>query len=557
MERTHAEGRVWLLFAGITVTVITLAAIHWSLDHPYGAHWDEAIYINEVLIDAQRLQHGMLLRLAGRILIKSWGRPPAYRILADPFLALLGFHTGTARLVTLACFGLSAWFVYKATRRVASPAAGAFAALIFSLAPQVVSASIWFSTEGPLYLATSAMIYYIFLCWTDASVDRSKWMGLGLAIGLGLLSKVSFLLIAFPVLGFWLVVDRWSHLGVPTLWSQRKAVLLALLLAAPWWVLNLKPAMTMTESARDYSRHSLGPRSVMMYVRWFDSFYQGQLGYGLAILIGLVAIAYIRKAIVERDTIFSPAQKAALGACFCAGVPLVLAQLLGTNDLLRHISPSVIPLAIAVGVLADKTAWTHSTIWIALSGVLFCAQLAMILSPVLSPNHRLVESGLVNGSLPWQIMARRDQWNWAPVQQISHSCGVDSPRISYLGGGQGFTQPQIEFPWAAQGYSTNRAVLDYPEVKWLWRYENGPLDWQKVMGSIEQSDLVLTAPHYIGAMDGKDDFDNRYNAEFVERLSRDPRFRGPIRLEMGRFEPVEVDVFLKQSLVCTLSPPVR
>jgi hypothetical protein len=48
----------------------------------------------------------------------------------------------------------------------------------------------------------------------------------------------------------------------------------------------------------------------------------------------------------------------------------------------------------------------------------------------------------------------------------------------------------------------------------------------------------------------KEDLDNQYNAEFASRLSQDPRFRGPIRLEMGRFEPVEVDVFLKKSLVC-------
>jgi hypothetical protein len=87
-------------------------------------------------------------------------------------------------------------------------------------------------------------------------------------------------------------------------------------------------------------------------------------------------------------------------------------------------------------------------------------------------------------------------------------------------------------------------------VRWLWRYEEGPLDWGKVMESVGQSDIAVTAPHYIGAVKNKQDLDNQYNAEFAERLSRDQRFQGPIRLEMGRFEPVEVAVYLKKTLVC-------
>jgi hypothetical protein len=73
------------------------------------------------------------------------------------------------------------------------------------------------------------------------------------------------------------------------------------------------------------------------------------------------------------------------------------------------------------------------------------------------------------------------------------------------------------------------------------------------MESAEHSDIVLTAPHYVGELEIKEDLDNKYNAEFADRLSRDPRFRGPIRVKMGRFEPVEMDVFLKKTLVCHYS----
>src|ERR1700720_1157589 len=111
MELPRFERKFWPILAILTVIMIMLAAIRWSLAHPYGIHWDEAQYFDDVGIDVQRLLTGHLVKLGGRILIKSWGRPPAFRLLALPFLALFGFHTATARLVSLACFGLSSWFM--------------------------------------------------------------------------------------------------------------------------------------------------------------------------------------------------------------------------------------------------------------------------------------------------------------------------------------------------------------------------------------------------------------------------------------------------------------
>jgi 4-amino-4-deoxy-L-arabinose transferase-like glycosyltransferase len=542
MEPINAKVRFWQIFALVTLIVIMAAAIRWSLDHPYGAHWDEAQYLNEVAIDTHRLQAGLLLKLGGRILIKTWGRPPAYRVLAVPVLALFGFHTATARLVTLACFGLSAWFIYLATRRIANQVAGAFAVLVFCLSPQVVSASIWFSSEGPLYLAISAMLYYLFAIWTDTSEQSRNWIGLGLGVGLGLLSKSSFVLIGLPVLAFALVVDRWKPLGVSASSSLRKAGVLGLLVAGPWWVLNLKASIAYAGYARDFVRNSLGSPSPATWMRWFGIVLEGLLGYGLSILIALVVIVFVRKVIVRRERSFHALQKLAFGACACAGLPIVLAQLSGTNHLLRHISPAIIPLSIVIGMLADTIGWTRSGAAIAVSSILFCAQLLMILAPVLVPNKHVVDPGLVNGSLPWRIMVRSDQWDWESVKNIGDSCGVDDPKIAYLGAGRPFNQPEIEYPWAVKGTST--------DVEWLWRYEEGPLDWQKVTNAAAQSDMVITAPGYGGQISNREDLDNQHNSELAERLFRDPRFREPVRLRMGRFEPVEVLLFLNKNLTC-------
>jgi hypothetical protein len=551
MELTNKRMLFWVVFAIFTFVLIAAAAIRWSLDHPYGVHWDEAQYLDEVAVDSHRLQAGMVLRTGGRILLKSRERPPAYRLLSDPVLALLGFHTATARLVTLACFGLSAWFLYMATKRIASRVAGAFAVLIFCLSPQVVSASIWFSSEGPLYLATSAMLYYLFASWTDTSETSRTWIGLGLALGLGFLSKSSFVLIGLPVLAFGLVIARWRPLLVSKSSSLFKAGVLGLVVAGPWWLPNARSAFAFARWSRGDARYSLGASYLGTWTTYVSAVLQGLIGPGVALVIALVVLACLYKAIVRRERILDPLQEAALGACACAGLPLVIAQASGTDFALRLISPVVIPMAIAVGVLADKTIWAHRSLPMAASSLMFFAQLVMIEAPVWSPNNYLLGPGLYNvGVLPWRVMARVDQWDWTKVKDLSRNCGLDSPRISYLGNGQAFNVPQIQYPWAAAALPVKRTSMDYPEVTWLWRYEQGPIDWKKLMDLAGQSDIVVTAPGYVGRPENRENLDNQNNAEFADRLAKDQRFREPTGVKMGRFKPVDVLLFVNKNLTC-------
>jgi len=204
-----------------------------------------------------------------------------------------------------------------------------------------------------------------------------------------------------------------------------------------------------------------------------------------------------------------------------------------------------------VGALADWSGWATARVPMIVSGVLFCSQLALIAAPIFFPNNHPVKLGPANGQYPWRVMALVDQWDWAPILEISHNCGAASPKISYLGSGVAFDPPQIERPWAAEGASTALATFPYPEVTWLWRYEEGPLNWQGVMASANESDIVITAPYYAGDVgDRASNLNNQYNLEFADRLSLDPYFQKPFRLEMGRFDPVQVLVFANRNLRC-------
>lgn len=558
LEQPKFERR-WLLFAGVAVLFILVAAVRWILDHPYGTHWDEALYFNEALADLHKLHSGSLRQLGSIVIGGDTWRPPAYRLLALPFLALFGFHTALARLVTLCCWGVSAWLIYLTTRRIASRAAGAFAVLAFCLAPEVLSDSIFFSTEGPLLLATSAMLY--FLWGRSDGLERMGWIGLGLAIGLGVLSKATFVLIAFPVLGFAFVSERREPLGTQAKASFFKAGALAFIVAAPWWFKNIGPALRWARVASEQPRNSLGAPSLATWAKWFITVVVDLLGPCLSILIVFVVVVSLREIIISKRASLNGIQRTTLLACICGGLPLVALQLFGTNHNLRYLSPVIILLAITVGILSHATGQIRSRTALLLFGALAVVQLLMIGTPVAFPNNRAVDPGVVRGWLPlnpgivngsgppWRTMVRFDQWDWKPLREITQSCGLEKPKIAFLGIGRSLNPPQILYPWFIAGASPSERN-GFSDPLWLWRYEDGPLDWQKVMNLIGQSDVVLTAPGFVGQVTDRQDLDNRYNSEFAERLMRDTRFRGPIRLEMGRFKPVEVDVFVKTMLEC-------
>ena len=548
--QTTAEDRSWLLLTGLLLLSIVVAAVRWILDHPYGIHWDEALYFNNVLRDLHNLHSGSPRQLGSILIGGDVRRPPANLLLALPFLTLFGFHTAIARFTTLACWGVSGWFTYLTTRRMSSPAAGALAVLIFCLSPEVISASIFFSTEGPLFVATSGMLYFVSSYWGDDAPRAGIWIGLGLAIGLGLLSKSSFLLMALPVLAVTIFLYlRRNHWGLPAFSSFLKAGTVAFVVAAPWWLKNLGPALAYTKFAREQPRNSLGAPSLVTWAKWFFTVLVSLIGPGLSILIGIAAILAIRKILIKKEIRLDPVHRAALAACAAAVLPLVALQLSGTNHLLRYLCPALIPFAIGVGLLSDVTGWIRSRAALAASGTLAAAQLLLIVTPVAFPNRQPVDPGFYNGGYPWRIMVRFEQWDWKPLRDISQSCGLEKPKIAFLGMGRPLNPPQILYPWFLAGEFPSEKN-GFAEPLWLWRYEQGPLDWQEVMNSASRSDIVVTAPGFVGQATDRQNLDNQYNHQFAERLARDPHFRGPIHLPMGRFEPVDVLVFTISTLAC-------
>ncbi len=548
-QRPAPQERWWLLFSGFLLLVVVIAASRWIIDHPYAIHWDEALYFDNVLRDLHNLYSRNLRQLGSILIGGDIRRPPANLLIALPFLVVFGFHTAVARFVTLASWLASAGLIFVTSRRIGTVSAAALAVLVFCLSPEVIAASIFFSTEGPLFLATAMMFYFLCEYWKGEAEHRRNWIGLGFALGLGVLSKSSFVLVASPALAATLFYSRRHRNAVAALRSFYKAGGVAFVIAAPWWLKNLLPALTYSFFAREQPRNSLGNPSLVTWAKWFFTVVVSLIGPGTSILIGLASILVIRQLLTKRGVLIGKAQEAALVSCMCAVVPLLALQLSGTNHQLRYLCPAVIPFSVVVAVLADLTGWIHSRAGVAGAALAFGAQVGMLVAPVIFPNHRPVDLGFFNGALPWRVMARFEQWDWTPLRNMAQSCGLEKPKIAFLGMGRPLNPPQLEYAWFVARESPSEKD-GFAEPIWLWRYEQGPIRWEQVISSAEQNDIVLVAPTFVGEATDHEDLDNQYNGEFAERLSRDAHFGQALRLEMGRFGPVDVLAFRNRTLVC-------
>lgn len=532
--------RTWLGFALFAVVAISIAAIFWIFAHPYSTNWDEARYINRAYRDVVFFRQGGISELLKGLIGEDRTRPPAYRVLVLPLTLILGASPALVRLVSLAFIWLSLWITFLVGKRIAGPAAGAFAVAFLMICPIVIAPGMRFYVDFPYYLSLATMLYFLVRDWNQEHPSRN-WIGLGLALGLGALAKPPFFVIAAPVLLLTLALSWLKVIAGPSVSSLIKAGVLGTLVALPWWAFNVKPALGKALRSSGYVRHSLGAKGSPEAIGgWFYTFIQTMLGPALAVLAAAILITCFVQ-LVRKQLRLETAQVTAIALCLSACLPTLLAAIIATNQNARLIAPALLPLSIVIGVLASLTGWTTSR-WLASAALaIFCFQLAIMVSP--TPGEPRYQAGdAASKTLLWgnptTVMRRSEQWDWNQLRELTLSEKLLTPAIGYLGGGGGLTAPQISEPWI----TANEAV----EVRWLWRFEDGPFDWNKVMASVNASNVVVTALDVIGSTADKQDVDNRYNAELIQRLKSTPEFAAPIELKLGRFNPSRVFVFLRK-----------
>jgi 4-amino-4-deoxy-L-arabinose transferase-like glycosyltransferase len=162
-----------------------------------------------------------------------FSKPPGIAWAIALGTAILGDTERGVRLMAIACSALTGWGLYRLGRELVGPSVGLGALLLAFVTPMFWAGSLLMTIDA---LSVCAWIWAANALW---AVHRQptwpRWIGLGLAIGLGLLAKPT-LLAMFVSIALWLLCSpadrRW--LRAPGFWIML-SLALAALLPPLWW----------------------------------------------------------------------------------------------------------------------------------------------------------------------------------------------------------------------------------------------------------------------------------------------------------------------------------
>jgi 4-amino-4-deoxy-L-arabinose transferase-like glycosyltransferase len=512
--------KTWSILLVLVLALVVYLSVAWIYKHPFAINWDESEYINTLHLDIFSFKSKGFIDYIRTIFSHDPYRPPGYRLASFPLALPIGVSPILLRLISVFLWVVSIILMYLTANSIAGSTAGSIAAIFMALCPIAESSINIFGTEYVLYLSITGTLYFLFRDWNLPQPRHINWIGMGLFIGLGLLSKLSFIVVVIAPLLLTIILS-WRGIIRSIHYSLFKAIGLSIVIVAPWWMMNYKNALEHAHGSSQFVRHSLGNGFLEVTSRWITNFLTAEYIIGLPLVIcgiGMLSILLLKIAF-KKSLENSATQNAALCICLVGVFPLIVAQLLSSNQNMRLISPSIIPLAIALGIVANGIGW-HKNKWSIVAIGLVCGvQLTTIIMPV---QRNLSE-----------------QWDWEKLRQVSIEHRLKNPAIVHLGNGAAFNTPQIIYPWI-------RANEPIEQEKWLWRYDEGEIDWNKVEAIIRTANTIVTAPEYIGNKSDKQDLDNKHNLELVQRLQKNSDFLVPISLMMGRNNDVKVLVFFRK-----------
>lgn len=480
------------MLAAIAVLAVTLQAVLWMAANPLPSYWDEASYYASTVHFARLLQHDGIGSFG-----TAWNfdpfRPPIGVIASLPVALTIRNSLFALRLLSFLGFVGAALLIGATIRRVASAEAGALAVMMIVASPILVHSLKMFGTEYPLFLGIAGMLYFTFGC-----EHRFAWIGLGISIGLGLLAKSSFPVVALP---YFLVRRNRRDIA---------GIVLGLLIATTWWAQHLADAIRFGLHSRQFIAHSLGaPVSAMTFARWIAAVLRCCMGYGIALILAITA--FKRKA------------NAFAIATSIAAVPLLIGAYSGSNHNPRLIAPAILLL-----IAAAASATTARVTMLATIAALQIFALTALHQRAIVPSY--IWRGVT------EVMAPIEQWDFHAVKVfVDNTARIRIPRIAVMGAGYQLNPANIEEAWLRDGVDAMSRTV--------WRED---YELARAVEFASTAEVVITAPGFVGDPSDGQPRINAYNAEFARALAASGRFNGPFEIEVGVNEPARVAVFLRR-----------
>jgi 4-amino-4-deoxy-L-arabinose transferase-like glycosyltransferase len=165
----------------------------------------------------------------------DWGyfsKPPGIAALIKASTALFGDGLLGVKALAMLCYPLTAWVLHGWLRDVGlAPRDARLGALLFIATPAAGLLGLAVTTDAPLLLCWTLAAWALWRVWRDGT--WRDWGLLGLAVGLGAMSKYTMGAFAVTALGFLLTAQRDRPRAVSLWRGLPVAVLVALACVAP------------------------------------------------------------------------------------------------------------------------------------------------------------------------------------------------------------------------------------------------------------------------------------------------------------------------------------
>lgn len=496
--------------------------------------WDENEYLNVAYKDAISYRSAGWKGLWHSWLYTEAYRLPAHRLVALPLILTNSVSLGSLRILSILLFLASAGMLSLAVRAVTTRRAGYFTALLFGASVVVVDSCRVYYTEPIQYLAIASTMYFLFQAAIGSTSRLWLWIGLGVSLGLGLLAKLSFPWIIGPMFLVYLVLAIFGRLPRMSLFGLLGAGILAALVAAPWYQLNVSNYILMARMSQHWDRMAIGGSTLQVVRSWIDGVENEVFGKPIAAMtvaaLVISVFALMVSGLVQRRRIRSsgsaPLQRilgpagAPVLMCVAGALPFPLVDLIvSVNHDARVISPAFLPAIAAVGLLIGRTPLLNWRLSVVPAAVALLWQMQSVLIP--------------------RNAFRLDAWNVEPVYLEASRRGLLAPQVGFIGFHWNFDPEALATPFLETG--------QVPDISLLWNSAK-PWDATTVEQAAAAEDVLVIPPNYLGADMAfvKGDQENLHNAELDQWARQSGLFEAPKSFSVGRNDRlVYVNVYFK------------
>ncbi|MBX6741000.1 MAG: glycosyltransferase family 39 protein [Acetobacteraceae bacterium] len=332
----------------LAILLCLLLALLWLERNPIITAFDEVGHIDNSLSDALILRSGDGGLLRDSLFLWNRWLPPGLRIVGLPIAyAFWPVAPEALRISAAVMFLLTALALWLALRPLAGRAGAAAGVLLYALAPINLFGAQNFMTESVLHLCAALALLLLALEARAANASVLRMGLLGLVLGLGILTKLTFLP-AYAL--FWLGFATWRW------WQERNNADLLIRLALPTLGLLLVAWPHYALNGARYIGYARATADGYAFIPWPETglafaaravrtLVADVFGPGgtVVLMAGLVLLAMSWRRAAE-------AQRLMLTLAVLSGLPTLAAFLFSHNQTDRYLGLTLIGLCVPVAV---------------------------------------------------------------------------------------------------------------------------------------------------------------------------------------------------------------